>query len=501
MMVQRLITAGVVLAVVSITAPGSEGNAQVPSWICDSHKTDAEKDRREYLRTTFAQRLQDYATRTGAIARLRYNKAIIIYSGGRPPEMTNSSICRKYPQFCENRDKPGSLRPPRDRRVTNLECRLNPNPLECKSGGPTRWVLSLSFDDAVQFARTAARSAIDGVAPLPTRSALIAQIASAPSLAQLPPVVRNPIAEYALALELQQEGRELTNLYVKNLVNRECAFRLHEHYDPMVFGMPPFNQMNLQLNDAINTLSPFGLPGQTVPNVTVSVSWLAGFKSSMESVLNIANSIVDNTTDLADNMLLTDQQITDRDLELPPFGGDHYLLLWLTHPLAGHRVSASQVADNVRFNLAVFDDAIALLRSGLTSFPEGGGTSMNWLGPDNQIHTYCEGIGGAEPALLGILDADGHLGPWLNAQPGMIRGDAELIVQSAALCSIRWTLKQAWDLKFASFFYDRSLEVESSQHPSMAATLKQSTKRKELQHNQNVTDISARAHEIDQIIP
>lgn len=437
-------------------------DAQVPSP-CASQNTPQEDTRAEFLRTDLRDRLQDYVDATAATANSRYNKALILTgSASRASPPLDAGLCLQYPKLCVGKNKnDSSLR----RSDSSDICLFAPDLAVCKkerSGGGT---IGMSFDDARSAAFRAALIAI-GDSALQTRSELINRIAGDNLLSSLHTGVRPAMAEYGLARAIQEQVLQLSRTYRHNLKHRDCAVLLDRFYVSLVDGLPPVWQLRNDLADATNGLINFGLPNQTVlvtlpGDMTAKANWLNQFRTHIDTSLGVANSIVAETGVLFDAMLASDLGIRDRGAEIPPRPGRHFETIMNSSRLREHQFNARVASVRLAVDLTAFSDGITLLRSGLASFPPGGGDSSP-IGP-TVIQTLCEGSGGLASNFVGILDDQGRIEPFLNDQPGLRRGDADLIVTSVVLCAARWSLKDILDFRIAVFIPDNSLAEGMSQ--------------------------------------
>jgi hypothetical protein len=115
------------------------------------------------------------------------------------------------------------------------------------------------------------------------------------------------------------------------------------------------------------------------------------------------------------------------------------------------------------------------------------------------VETYCGSSGGLATDLPAVLDDQGRIAPFLQAQAaaGMLRDDAQLIVEAVVICAMRWAHQAANDLRANSFILDASFAQERT--PS--SVLLQRMRDRRDAYTARAQRASTRAAEIDQIVP
>lgn len=469
------------------TVPPHSSQAQQGQMpVCPGQNRNVDDQRLEYLATTFIEELRDEADRTGNVALTGHAGWAARLRPARQAQVPRTlSICRDMPGLCKPRGQ-------------DLCAAV---PQACEQPRPAG--AAVSFEDSVEAARATARAAIAQSTPLGTRSALVTRVSATQQLGGLSSTLRQQIAEYAVAKELLATGEELLTELRNSLIHESCAASFIVVHPQLVQVPPTAGTMNTTLRDVDIGLGGFGLPGPATAVTLIGTTsdranFFAGFLTHVGAAQGVAVDMLRITGSVRDQLVGSDMQIENHNAGLPPAPGNHFTAEWLLSPLFTHHYYAMTARRELDFDRNAIDDGIAQLQSGLTQFSPGGGAGSSTLMPA-LVETYCGSSGGLATDLPAVLDDQGRIAPFLQAQAaaGMLRDDAQLIVEAVVICAMRWAHQAANDLRANSFILDASFAQERT--PS--SVLLQRMRDRRDAYTARAQRASTRAAEIDQIVP
>jgi hypothetical protein len=457
---------------------------QAPLERCPAQYSNVDARRLAYLQTKFMRQLEVHASQTGTIALAGYGKwAAMLRPVRRQPMSGRDRICRELPQLCK---------------LGNDElCAANPGACadEAKSTAPA------TFDDALEIAQARARLVVAQVTPLGTRAGLLARVSADQGLSGLPAAVRQQISDHALALELKSEGERLVEEFHDSLYHESCTDFFLLNY-PIRVGQPPTAAtMNTQLRDAANGLSGFALPvpGQVTHvnltgNMAARAAFFEGFKPRYEGAVGVVNALFGLTDAVRFELRQADIEVIAAGRGMPPVSGHHFRIEWALSPLFMTHLNAIAAKNEMTIDHEAIKDGIDFLKSGLTQFAPGGGG-----GPVIPIQGACGTSDGLSTDFPTAFDAQGRIGSFMQAQAaaGMLRGDAQLIIEAVVICAMGWVRQTADDLRTRNFVLDTSFDVERS---TASVLLQRMGVRKDNYHARAQAAL-ARDEEIDQVVP
>lgn len=464
--------------------PSQAQQGQMP--VCPGQNRHVDDQRLEYLTTTFIEELRDDTDRTGIVALTGHASwSARLRPVLQPRFARTQSICRDMPGLCQPRSQ-------------DLCAAV---PQACERPQPTG--AAVSFEDAVEAARATARAAIAQSTPLGTRAALLTQVKATQQLGGFSNTLRQQIAEYVVAKELLARGEELLIEFRGSLIHESCAASFIVVHPQLVGVSPTATTMGTTLRDVDIGLGGFGLPGPAtnvnlLGTMTDRANFFAGFLTHVGAAQGVATDMLRITGSIRDQLVGSDMQIENHNAGLPPAAGNHFTAEWLLSPLFTHHYYAMTARRELDFDRNAIDDGIAQLRAGLTQFPPGGGAGSSTFLPA-LVESYCGSSGGLAADLPAVLDDQGRIAPFLQAQAaaGMPRGDAQLIVEATVICAMRWAHQASNELRANSFILDASFAQERT--PS--SVLLQRMRDRRDAYTARAQRVSARATEIDQIVP
>lgn len=482
-------------------ADGSAAQNRFPNP-CDNH---------EYTATQAANRDRVYGAMIPRVERqlaALSNRARDAYSGAwiaaRDVDLDRNrhrdTICFAFPKACERREAGDG---------------------PAAAGYPT-------FQAAFAAARKAAEAQIgpDRSMPLPGRAAVLAAIGRDATLAPLPEAPRKALAELALALEAAAQLLELAFRYEANLYVGVCALDLYGAYDDLVSPVPGFGGARDDLEASLDGLAVMRADATRPILVRIpgdpagSLNFFSQYRRHIEKIGDVADSMRDGLRPLMDAITDTDAEIVADGRLLTPQAVNQFNRIWWLYPLALHATEAREAGRKAARLLATFDDVQALYRTGMTQFPPGGsGLSLGDIlrGRMRIDSDITCGESSTASDFEPEFDADGAVTPWLEAQPGLLRGDAIIIAHAVQLCTMRSGWSLALDYFGASFVDETALDgdpdnetlrVETQQHPrrdaateANGATLKQAFLVKSNLHNGIARGIWDRIQAVNTLVP
>jgi hypothetical protein len=457
---------------------------QAPAPRCPAQYSHADDLRLAYLQTKFMRRLEQHASETGTIALAGHGKwAAMLRPVRRQPMSVRDRICREMPQLCK---------------LGNEElCAARPG--ACAEAA--RSTAPATFDDALEIAQARARLVVTQVTPLGTRAGLLARVEADQGLSGLPAAVRRQISDHALALELKGEGERLAEEFHDSLYHESCTDFFLLNY-PLRFGPPPTAEsLSDQLRDAADELAGFALPAsgqRRVVNLPSSMEDVATFFEGFKPHYEAAVGVVDRLFGLADGerfeLRQADIEVIAAGRDMPPVPGHHFRVEWALSPQFITRTNVVPARNEMSIDHDAVKDGIAFLKSGLTQFAPGGGG-----GTVIPIQGACGTTDGLVTDFPTAFDAQSRMGTFMQAQAaaGMLRGDAQVVVEALVICALGWIHHTAVDVRLQNFILDQSFEVEQSS----ASMLLQRMGARKVAYQSRAQSASARAGEIDQVVP
>ena len=346
-------------------------------------------------------------------------------------------------------------------KAANAACEVTLTYPECKRSGR-------SGDEAIALWSTARRAAVNQARsevskePLPNFNDMMVSVAGIPALAGYDPRLAKALARYAVVLALNEAAPEFAALYRGHVYHRDCAETLATvGLDHALADVGVVQDFNSALQSTVSALFAAWFPEEPTPTIQFTIdesdeaiAWLStNFGNPIDNGVSEVARMRAALSDIPAYFRASDDFITNKGVEIDPLPGAQFRTMWVFSPVFIDSYQISNKLTRLQFADVAYDDALATLMTGYDSFPSDGFTLPDIAGLDvagTLIHCF-EQSGEWSEELLDILDDQGRLTPFLQANPDTARLVVSNLVASTIICSGRWARADLRELRVQLF--------------------------------------------------